>query len=107
MGNMTARGIESYADGDDFTSWMEIDPRDFEGMTREERLEELQGFRTEVGWMKNVPKWLREGIPPVVISEAPVFDDDLVKVVGDGRGRINLATALGIKLPVVVMRWRR
>lgn len=107
MGKMTVRGLERYADGDDFSSWLEVDPRDFEGLSREERLEELQGFRSAERWAEQIPRWLDEGIPPVVIIEAPVYEEgQLVKIVGDGRGRINMATALGIKLPVVVMRWR-
>lgn len=107
MGTMTVKGIERYASGEDFSAWLEVDPQDFKGLSREERLEELQGFRAFEGWTKQIPKWLREDIPPVVVIEAPVFEEGkLVKIVGDGRGRINMATVLGLKLPVVVMRWR-
>lgn len=106
-GNMSLRAIEGRADGDDFSSWLEIDPSDFEGLSRADRIEELQGFRG-VEWAKRVPGWLAKGIPPVVLVEAPVYEDgQLVTIVGDGRGRINMALALGIKrLPVVLLRWR-
>jgi hypothetical protein len=51
---------------------------------------------------------LSEGVPPIVVIDAPVVDEaHLHRQIGDGRGRVNFALAMGLKtLPVVIMKWK-
>jgi hypothetical protein len=91
----------------DDMSWLDLLPEDFEGMSTEERLKELEDFRGPK-WAQMARKWLKEGIPPIVIISAPsVSENELYTQIGDGRGRVNFAHALGIKrIPVVHMIYR-
>ena len=89
---------------EDWSSWIDVDPSDFEGMSTEERLAELESFRG-AAWAKRAASWLKDGVPPIIVISAPMeSEDSLYQQIGDGRGRINFALAMGLKkLPVIQM----
>lgn len=84
----------------DFSSWVEVRREDFKGLSLKEAQEELESFRGEE-WAERAIGWIEEdNIPPIIIAETPDYED-----VADGRGRVNLAIALGLKtLPAWVIK---
>lgn len=102
LGEMPIDRIRGF---DDFSSWVDVDPSDYEGLSVEERVEKLAEFRGPE-WARRAAKWLTEGVPPIVVIDAP-DEDGLHEQIGDGRGRINFALAMGLEsLPVVRMTWK-
>ena len=108
MGEVPLSRVLGYED----CAWLDVDPEDFAGMSAEDRLTELSSFRGPK-WAARAAEWLSEGVPPIVVIDAPVADEDvadeahLYRQIGDGRGRVNFALAMGLKtLPVVIMKWK-
>ena len=103
MGEVPLSRVLGYED----CAWLDVDPEDFAGMSAEERLAELSSFRGPQ-WAARAAEWLSEGVPPIVVIDAPVVDEaHLYRQIGDGRGRVNFALAMGLKtLPVVIMKWK-
>jgi hypothetical protein len=103
MGEVPLSRVLGYED----CAWLDVDPKDFAGMSTEERLAELSSFRGPK-WAARAAEWLSEGVPPIVVIDAPVVDEaHLYRQIGDGRGRVNFALAMGLKtLPVVIMKWK-
>jgi hypothetical protein len=66
-------------------------------------VEDLWNYDDLSGWLERAVKWICEGsMPPIVIVQARHSE-----CIGDGRGRVSLAVALGWKkVPVVFMRER-
>lgn len=94
--------LDEVAQYDDFSSWVEVDPRDYRGLSSAERIEQLADFRGPE-WAERTRRWLSTGIPPIVLVETPTF-----QAVGDGRGRVNFAFAMGLReIPAVLLRQRR
>lgn len=107
VGHKTLSTIRRF---EDWGGWIDVDPRDFDGLTKEQRLKQLEDFRG-AAWAHRAAGWLegsKPSIPPVVVIQAPIVSENQLDwQIGDGRGRINLALAMGIKtLPVIEMRWR-
>jgi hypothetical protein len=104
LGEQTLARIRQH---EDWGGWIDVDPRDYEGLSVEERLAELESFRG-AAWVERAREWLKTGVPPIVIIDAPtVVDYQLERQLGDGRGRVNFALAMGLKkLPVVLLKWK-
>lgn len=89
---------------DDPSSWLEIEEGSLVGIRDEELREELARFRGRE-WSDTAMGWRRDGvwrIPPVVVVESKDAGG-----LGDGRGRFNLATGLGLDaLPVEILTLR-
>ncbi|MDQ5977444.1 MAG: hypothetical protein QG602_416 [Verrucomicrobiota bacterium] len=104
MGPQPMSRVLSY---DDSAAWLDVDPRDFDGLSPEERLAELASFRGPE-WAARAAQWVANGVPPIVVIDAPVGDPEhLYQQIGDGRGRVNFALAMGLKtLPVVILKWK-
>jgi hypothetical protein len=99
LGEVPLDQIEEY---DDFSSWVEVEPDDYASLSPAQRVEQLAEFRGDA-WARRARRWLTEGIPPIVLVETPSFS-----AVGDGRGRVNFAFAMGLThLPAVLLRQRR
>lgn len=105
--NLGEISLERIADYDDFSSWVDIDPEEFSGLSTDERLALLADFRGQE-WANRAATWLKTGVPPIVVIEAPVVsENELYQQIGDGRGRVNFAFAMGLEtLPVVLMKWK-
>ncbi len=56
LGNLTVDDLRSY---DDIDAWLDLDPSDFDGMSNEEKLKELEHFRGHLGLI-----WLASGYKP-------------------------------------------
>ena len=93
---------------DDLFSWVEIEEGEYDDLSTEDKLNELNEFRG-TDWTNKARLWLENGIPPIIIISAPVVSEhELYTQVGDGRGRVNFANAMGIEtIPVVHMIYRR
>lgn len=105
LGEVPLSRVRSY---EDWGAWIDVDPADFKGLSTEGRLVELASFRGSK-WADRAAGWLKHGVPPIVVIDAPVVvvDYELHRQIGDGRGRVNFALAMGLKtLPVVLMKWR-
>ena len=103
LGEVSMDRIQAF---DDFSSWVDVDPEDYEDMSAEERLDQLAEFRGPK-WAQRAETWLVDGVPPIVVIDAPDEEGRMHEQIGDGRGRINFALAMGLEsLPVVVMRWK-
>jgi hypothetical protein len=104
MGEVPLSRVRGY---EDWGGWIDVDPEDFAGMSTEERLAELSSFRGPK-WAARAAEWLTKGIPPIVVIDAPIVDEaHLHRQIGDGRGRVNFALAMGLKtIPVVIMKWK-
>ena len=99
--------MDRISEFDDFSSWVDVDPSDYEGLSVEERIEKLSEFRGPK-WSARAERWLKEGVPPIVVIDAPDSEGGLHEQIGDGRGRINFALAMGLEsLPVVTMTWNK
>lgn len=92
---------------DDISAWVDVDPNDFAGLSVEDRLEQLVEFRGRK-WVERAATWLTEGVPPIVVINAPEKESGgMHEQIGDGRGRINFALAMGWEsLPAVHMQWK-
>lgn len=96
LGNLSLDDIGQY---DDLSSWLELDPRDFRGLSVKDKARELAGFRG-MEWAQRSLEWLRTGIPPIVVIEYPDPEEGVpTTVIGDGRGRTNFAAAFGLTIP--------
>ena len=80
---------------EDAVGWLELDPADFRGLDPQEIFEELKAYRG-ADFARRAMEWVRAGAIP---AEHPVvlLDGDFGPLIGDGRGRINVARAL--KMP--------
>ena len=85
--------VDDLWDYDDLFGWLETDEGD------PSSLDYYRG--TE--WEEMSRKWLKEGIPPIVVITAPdPYEEDgsVMTQIGDGRGRVNFANAYAMKIPV-------
>jgi len=88
LGRLTVEQIRKKANGDDFSSWMELDPGD----------DDRVGYRGEA-WLQMMHDLAsRNAIPPIILTTIPNYGT----IVGDGRGRVNFANATNMRLPVYV-----
>lgn len=84
---------------DDLYGWLEVEDGELAGASREEVLEWARDYRGDY-FADIVADILDNGFPAIVVA-----DGDEVAGVGDGRGRVNLAVALGMtELPAVILR---
>jgi len=90
-------------DWDDYSSWGEFKWGELSELPVSEAREELLHFRGEV-WGKRALQWLvHNNIPPVILVEGAAG-----RIIGDGRGRMNLAMAFAIpETKVVILKERR
>ncbi len=103
LGNLTPDQIGEH---DDLSSWVELDPEDFKGLNMKEKIALLADFRG-LDWAQRALGWLKRGIPPIVVIEYPDPEEGTPREeIGDGRGRVNLAIALGLKVPTWKMTHR-
>jgi len=89
---------------DDPSAWLEIEPGSLAGLDDDALREALRSYR--IGWADRAMSWRGDDgvwrIPPVVAVETSEG-----AVLGDGRGRYNLAVGLGLDaLPTVVLTER-
>jgi hypothetical protein len=105
VGPKSLSAIRQY---EDWGGWIDTAPEDYADLSPEERLAQLEGFRGKK-WAERAAHWYATGkVPPVVAIEAPIVSEDQLDwQLGDGRGRINFALAMGLRtLPVIEMRWK-
>lgn len=96
LGNLSVKELSGH---DDFSSWVDLDPSDFAGLSQQEKVEQLADFRGPE-WAERASRWLKTGIPPIVVISTPDPEDGIEHTqIGDGRGRVNFAIAFGLKLP--------
>jgi len=81
LGNLSIKQLSHY---DDISSWLDLTSDDKGDYT---------SFRGPE-WSARAKTWASKGIPPVVIVSTANGT-----VVGDGRGRINYANMMGVKVP--------
>jgi hypothetical protein len=97
LGEMTVEGLKAY---DDVDSWLDYSYDDCDqGMSQAACIETMRGFRGGA-WINRAKGWLKEGIPPIVVVTTPVTDEGGGTMIGDGRGRVNFASLLGLTVPV-------
>lgn len=91
--------IKELSTYDDFGSWVEIESNSLKTLSDEEKKEEISRFRGG-RWPVLALDWIREcRIPPIVVVEGKEMT-----MIGDGRGRVNIAVGMGWKsLPVVFL----
>ena len=91
--------IEELREYGDFGSWVEIEPDSLKGLSDNEKMKEISSFRGG-RWPDIALDWIREcSVPPIVVIEGKERT-----MIGDGRGRINVAVGMGWKsLPVVFL----
>lgn len=77
---------------DDFSSWVEFDRGELVGASHEDAHATLAPYRGPA-WATRALRWVQhpDKIPPIVL-----VDGSAGRCVGDGRGRINVATAFNI-----------
>jgi len=99
---LTLDAIEAY---DDVFGWLEAEPGELAGAPREQVLDwarDFRGYKDELGYsfVDTAEQAIDTGvIPAIVIIDTPQYTG-----IGDGRGRFNLAVALGIdRLPVILL----
>jgi hypothetical protein len=91
LGVLSVDDLRQY---DDIDAWLDLDSAGFEGMDTTEKLNALNTFRGKA-WAQRAAQWIAQGsIPPVVV----VTTSDITTI-GDGRGRVNIANALGLRVP--------
>lgn len=85
---------------EDSTGWMELDPVDFDGLSRREKERELSRYRG-AEFAARAMRWVDDGIIPAS-NAVVIVDGSFGSIIGDGRGRLNVARAF--RLPKV---WAR
>jgi hypothetical protein len=91
LGDLSVDDLRQY---DDVDAWLDLRPDTFQGMSDEEKVAELGQFRGPK-WGVMAAKWLKAGkIPPIVVITTPEMTQ-----IGDGRGRVNVASGFGLKVP--------
>lgn len=106
LGELTISQIKKY---DDVDPWLEFDAGELKGLPEAKARERLTSYRGSA-FADRAMTWVKTGLfPPVVIISAPTVSESYLEtMVGDGRGRINVAVAFGIKkLPVYKMVWNK
>ncbi len=104
IGMLSADDLMYY---DDIEAWYAIGPEDVKGMSEDQKLTILKGFRGRE-WIERVKRWRKRGtweIPPLIVITHP-DEGGLYTQIGDGRGRAVLANILGICVPVWHLEWR-
>lgn len=92
---------------DDVGAWLEMEPGELAGLGPRAIAKKLEAFRGK-SWAQRAISW-RDGegrwhLPPLVLV---ICDDPEFSVLGDGRGRYNLAVGLGLKsVPLTFVRVR-
>jgi hypothetical protein len=82
---------------DDYSSWGDFSLGELKDLNEEEFTKELNSFRPGFGDL--VKKW--KNIPPIILVDTL----EAGSMIGDGRGRVNLAVGLGLaRLPVIVVK---
>jgi hypothetical protein len=102
LGWISLDDIEYYESFD----WLEVDPDEFDGLSFDEKIEELEDQISTRKLRDKIIKWRHSGIPPIVLITAPDEEDNekMRTQLGDGRGRVQFAMAFGLKkLPAVHM----
>jgi len=83
---------------DDISSWLDAEEGELAGASDEEILDWASDFRGSY-FRDRVRDILTKGFPAIVVVDTIKYTG-----IGDGRGRFNLATALGLKkLPVILL----
>ena len=95
--------VDSLYDYDDIDAWAEFDEGELADEPKDEQHSELERFRGKA-FADRVMEWHKNNSwPPVVVIETREGDI----TIGDGRGRITAAIALGVtKLPVTFIKER-
>jgi len=113
---------ELYADDladrlDETTEWLVLAPADFKQFWKpttrsfdtdaaseylSNKVEFDRGeFENRMDFIDRAMEWVKEGeLPPVYMIQNSDYKD----ILGDGRGRLNIARAFGLKVPVYYMR---
>lgn len=98
LGELTVKQIERLADGDDFSSWMEVregDEDDLVGYRGND-----WGHRGDDSWVERIDRLAAvDKIPPIILAKIPNYGT----IVADGRGRINWANARRHRLHVYLL----
>lgn len=93
LGMLTADEFREY---DDIDAWMDIEPGVLNTNEVDTILNEFRGYE----WAGRSLEWVFENkIPPVIVVTAPDKDGRLFTVIGDGRGRVNLANGFDMAIP--------
>ncbi len=103
---------ELYADDlagrlDETTEWLVLDPAELkqyedpsEYLMDKEEFDRGE-FENRMDFIDRAMEWVKEGeLPPVYMIQNSDYKD----ILGDGRGRLNIARAFGLKVPVYYMR---
>jgi len=91
--------LEEILGWDDYGSWGEFEKGELAGRRHAEAFEGLVGFRGRA-WAERAMEWVEKSqVPPIVL-----VDGKDGQVIGDGRGRVNLAMAFDLpELEVIVL----
>lgn len=84
---------------DNYNEWGDFEPNELSDLSEEELYNKMNEFRP--GYGEFIKKWFKEGsISPIIL----VNTLESGKMIGDGRGRVNIAVGLGMdKIPVIIM----
>ena len=101
--------IDDVYDYDDVSAWLDAEPGELVGASRDEVLDWAQAFRPsdiryeafDYDFPQTAAEVFDTGVfPAIVLVDVP----GVVKTLGDGRGRVNLAVAMGVdELPAVIL----
>lgn len=103
----TVMSIEDLDYYDDLSAWVEVDDDELKDATRQEVIDWAKGYRPGFGgtyeFSHTAAQVFDTGeIPPIVIVDTPSGT-----TIGDGRGRVNLAIALGLEeIPAIILTWK-
>lgn len=90
------KSVDDLYEYDDLSGWLELQ---YEPMADIDDNGELEYFRGEE-WAERAREWFDAGgLPPVIVVELP----DGHTLIGDGRGRINVANMFGMKVPTYML----
>lgn len=95
------KSLKEILNWDDYSSWGDFNQGELVDESPEEIINQLNHFRPGYGEM--FKKWIieRQGIPPIILVETL----DAGNLIGDGRGRVNMAVGLNIKeLPYILLK---